>query len=126
MHKGLWDRRAPLDRQSVANDQELIITLSCDQTNDQVFRGGLVRITRRLLTMIGIILIAVAILIVTYSVSKCFPEPVQLTPGAQCPEAYYGLSVTTLLTIGLTSLAISLSSAPWAKRITDILLRIRN
>jgi hypothetical protein len=59
--------------------------------------------------MIGIVLIALAVLIVAAGVSKCFPEPVQLTPGAQCTEAYYGLSVTVLLTLGLTSLAISLS-----------------
>jgi len=67
-----------------------------------------VRITRRSLTMIGIVLTAAAILIFASALSKCLPEPVQLTPGAQCPEAYYGLSVTALLTLGLTSLAIGL------------------
>ncbi|HMK83369.1 MAG TPA: hypothetical protein VK503_06595 [Candidatus Bathyarchaeia archaeon] len=67
------------------------------------------RITRRSLTIIGIVLVAAAILIFSSALSKCLPEPVQLTPGAQCPEAYYGLSATALLTLGLTSLAISLS-----------------
>ncbi|HUO41339.1 MAG TPA: hypothetical protein VMU35_00060 [Methylomirabilota bacterium] len=66
---------------------------------------------KRLLPL-GFGLIAVAVWLITLGLRQCQEEG-YLVP---CPESYYGLSIFILLTLGLVSLAISISTQRSGRR----------
>jgi formate hydrogenlyase subunit 3/multisubunit Na+/H+ antiporter MnhD subunit len=64
----------------------------------------------RKLTLIGIVLLGLGIWLAATTVGKCLSEASSWPSGVQCPVAYVGLTIFVLLTLGLTSLAISVTS----------------